>query len=399
MRFLFSTLYLLNTNERYILEKAVLVGVVTPKVRVSQAQEYLQELQRLAETAGAEVAEVFLQRVQALNPATLIGTGKIEEVKLALENHDAGMVIFDEDLSGSQIRNLEKRLPKIKVLDRTGLILDIFAKHARTAESRLMVEVAQMQYVMPRLTRAWVHLSRQASGEGPGIGMRGPGETQLEVDRRLIRKRIQELKAKLKKIERDRALQEKHRENIFHVGVVGYTNAGKSTLTNRLTKAGLYVEDKLFATLDSTTRKFHLAEGQNIILSDTVGFIRKLPHHLVETFKSTLGVATNADCILEIIDSAASDYKEHIEVTNKILSDLVHCSVPRFRVFNKTDVANATRIEELSTDYPDAIQISALENTGMEKLKNRLMKELAKWTFHRTQKVAEEKMSSQNFLP
>jgi GTP-binding protein HflX len=286
------------------------------------------------------------------------------------------------------------------VLDRTGLILDIFASRARTAESRLMVEVAQMQYMMPRLTRAWVHLSRQVGtgGAAPGIGMRGPGEAQLEVDRRLIRKRIQELKAKLKKIERDRKFQEEQRRDIFHVGIVGYTNAGKSTLTNRLTKAGVYVEDKLFATLDSTTRKFHLAEGHNIILSDTVGFIRKLPHHLVETFKSTLGVAANSDCILEIVDGAASDYKEHINVTQKILDELVDPSVPRFCVFNKTDAATPERLEELAANSPDAIQISALENTGIEELKKRLMKELAKWTFRRTQKIAEEQKAAVDFV-
>jgi len=377
-------------------ELAILIGISTPRTKPAQAQEHLQELQRLAETAGASVVETFLQRVQSFNPATLIGEGKIEEVRLALEKHEATLVVFDEDLSGSQVRNLEKRLPEIKVLDRTGLILDIFARHAKTAESRLMVEVAQMQYLMPRLTRAWVHLSRQVGtgGASPGIGMRGPGETQLEVDRRLVRKRIQELKAKLKKIERDRENQEKRRENIFHVGVVGYTNAGKSTLTNRLTGANVYVENKLFATLDSTTRKFHLADGQDIILSDTVGFIRKLPHHLVETFKSTLGVAANADCILEIVDSSAADYKEHIEVTKKILDELVDPAIPRFCVFNKTDVATDERKEEIAANYPDAILISALENTGMDMLKKRLMKELAKWTFRRTQKIAEEQITA-----
>ncbi|MDR0517693.1 MAG: GTPase HflX [Fibromonadaceae bacterium] len=381
-------------------ERAVLVGIATPKVRVQKAEEHLQELQRLAETAGAKVAEVFLQKVQAFNPATLIGEGKIEEVRIALENHEADMVIFDEDLSGSQVRNLEKRLPEIKVLDRTGLILDIFAKHASTSESRLMVEVAQMQYMMPRLTRAWVHLSRQVGmGASPGIGMRGPGETQLETDRRLVRKRIQELKAKLKKIERDRALQAKRRENIFHVGIVGYTNAGKSTLTNRLTGAGVLVEDKLFATLDSTTRKFHLADGKDIILSDTVGFIRKLPHHLVETFKSTLGVAAHADCILEIIDASASDYKEHIDVTRRVLDDLLSSSILHLRVFNKADAISTERREEISTSYPESIQISALENTGMEKLKNRLMDELEHWKEHREQKQAEEQEAAEGWDP
>ena len=381
--------FFLNSQDMGI-EKAILVGIATPKLKIQKAQEHLQELQRLAETAGAMVAEIFLQKVQTYNPATLIGEGKIEEVRVALENHEASMVIFDEDLSGSQVRNLEKRLPDIKVLDRTGLILDIFAKHARTAESRLMVEVAQMQYMMPRLTRAWVHLSRQVVGGSPGIGTRGPGETQLETDRRLVRKRIQELKDKLKKIERDRALQAKRRENIFHVGVVGYTNAGKSTLTNRLTSAGVLVEDKLFATLDSTTRKFHLAEGQDIILSDTVGFIRKLPHHLVETFKSTLGVAAHADCILEIVDASATDYKDHIDVTRKVLDELLSSSILHLRVFNKVDAVDAERRQEIAEGYPEAIQISALENTGMEELKVRLMDELEHWKAHRARKTIEE---------
>jgi len=380
-------------------EKAILVGISTPKVPPSQAQEHLQELQRLAETAGAEVAEIFLQRVHAFNPATLVGEGKVEEVRLAAERHEADMVIFDEDLSGSQVRNLEQRLPGIKVLDRTGLILDIFAKHAKTAESRLMVETAQMQYLMPRLTRAWVHLSRQVGTGGgtPGIGMRGPGETQLETDRRLVRKRIQELKAKLKKIEQDRKLQAKHRENIFHVGIVGYTNAGKSSLTNCLTGAGVYVENKLFATLDSTTRKMHLAEGQNIILSDTVGFIRKLPHHLVETFKSTLGVAAHADCILEVIDATAPDYKEHLKVTSQVLDELLSTSILRLRVFNKIDAATAERKEELAAEHPEAIQASALEKTGIEEIKSRLLEELARWKSNREQKIAEEQEAAVNW--
>ncbi|MCL2283726.1 MAG: GTPase HflX [Fibromonadales bacterium] len=373
-------------------ERAVLVGVSTLKVPAAQAQEYLQELQRLAETAGADVVETFLQRVYAFNPATLIGGGKVEEVRLSTERHEADMVIFDEDLTGSQVRNLERSLPGVKVLDRTGLILDIFAKHARTAESRLMVETAQMQYLMPRLTRAWVHLSRQVGtgGSTPGIGMRGPGEAQLEVDRRLVRKRIQELKTKLKKIERDRTLLAKHRENIFHVGIVGYTNAGKSSLTNRLTGAGVYVENKLFATLDSTTRKMHLAEGENIILSDTVGFIRKLPHHLVETFKSTLGVAANADCILEVIDATASDYMEHIEVSSNVLDELLSTAVLRLRVFNKIDAVSAERKEELAAAYPEAVQVSALESIGIDEIKSRLLKELAIWKSGRERKIIEE---------
>lgn len=372
-------------------ELAILVGVATPKVKPIQAQEHLAELQRLAETAGAQVVTTFLQRVQSFNPATLVGEGKVAEIWQALEHYDARMVIFDEDLSGSQVRNLESRLPGIKVLDRTGLILDIFAKHAQTAESRLMVEVAQMQYMMPRLTRAWAHLSRQAGTGGgtPGIGMRGPGETQLEVDRRLVRNRIQELKGKLKKIERNREMQADRRENIFHVGIVGYTNAGKSTLTNRLTGAGVYVEDKLFATLDSTTRKLHLADGQCLILSDTVGFIRKLPHHLVETFKSTLGVAAHADCILEVVDASAPDYKEHMEVTHKVLDELIGTEIPRLRVFNKADNADEMRREELRVNFPESLHVSARENIGMEALKTLLLDRMALWMVARNQQRIE----------
>ena len=369
-------------------EPCVLVGISTSKVRPWLAQEHLAELGRLAETAGALVKETFLQHVQTFNPATLIGEGKVLEVKEALENHQAKMVIFDEDLSGSQIRNLEARLPGIKVLDRTGLILDIFAKHALTAESRLMVEVAQLQYMMPRLTGAWTHLCRQHNG---GIGTKGPGETQLETDRRLIRKRIQELKKKLKKIESARESQAEKRNDVFHVGIVGYTNAGKSTLTNRLTGADVYVEDKLFATLDSTTRKLYL-EGENIILSDTVGFIRKLPHNLIETFKSTLGVASHANCILEVVDASAKDYKEHLEVTHKTLEGIIDSNIPRIRVFNKVEMVEDAIRMELKQNYPDAIQVSAKENIGMELLRSCFLKQLEIWKEKRNahQKEIEE---------
>lgn len=356
-------------------ERCILIGIATPKVRPWLATEQLAELGRLADTAGAEVVQTFLQRVQQFNAATLIGEGKVNQVKQALEECDAKMVVFDDDLSGSQVRNLEQRLPGIKVLDRTGLILDIFAKHAVTAESRLMVEVAQLQYMMPRLTGAWTHLCRQHNG---GIGTKGPGETQLETDRRLIRKRIQELKKKLEKIEDARESQAEKRNDIFHVGIVGYTNAGKSTLTNRLTGADVYVEDKLFATLDSTTRKLFL-EGENIILSDTVGFIRKLPHNLVETFKSTLGVAAHADCILEVVDGSAPDYREHLEVTHKTLEGIIDKDTPRLRVFNKVEVATEERRMELLQNYPDAIQISARENIGLERLREAFKDQLENW--------------------
>ena len=268
-----------------------------------------------------------------------------------------------------------------------GLILDIFAKHAITAESRLMVEIAQLQYIMPRLTRAWTHLCRQHNG---GIGTKGPGETQLETDRRLIRNRIRDLKKKLQKIEsaRDRAAEKRY--DIFHVGIVGYTNAGKSTLTNRLTGADVYVENKLFATLDSTTRKLYLGNGNSIILSDTVGFIRKLPHHLVETFRSTLGIAAHADCLLEVVDASALDYKEHLEVTQKVLSSIVDETIPRILVFNKAESASKERREELLANYPDALQISALENIGTEALRLKFIDLWNVWAKKRNLKQQEE---------
>ena len=363
------------TEHKQEKERCVLVGICTPKTRPWLVSEQVAELGRLAETAGAVVTRNFIQRVQNFSPATLIGEGKVNEVKRALEEDNAKMVVFDDDLSGSQVRNLEQRLPGIKVLDRTGLILDIFAKHAITAESRLMVEVAQLQYMMPRLTGAWTHLCRQHNG---GIGTKGPGETQLETDRRMIRKRIQELKKKLEKIEDARESQAENRNDIFHVGIVGYTNAGKSTLTNRLTGADVYVEDKLFATLDSTTRKLYL-DGENIILSDTVGFIRKLPHNLIETFKSTLGVASHADCILEVVDGSAPDYREHLEVTHKTLEGIISKDSPRIRVFNKAEICDEARRTELLQNYPEAIQVSARENIGMERLRDAFKTQLAAW--------------------
>ena len=369
-------LYIIQRMQHPI-EKAILVGIITPRIRKVIAEEHLAELQRLAETAGAIVTRTFMQRVQAFNPATLIGEGKVSEIKTALEEDEASLVIFDDDLSGSQVRNLEQRLPGIKVLDRTGIILDIFAKHAVTAESRLMVEVAQLQYLVPRLTHAWTHLSRQAGGRG--IGMNGPGETQLETDRRIIHKKIQELKKKLVKIEDARERQAVRREDTFQVGIVGYTNAGKSTLTNRLTSSNVYVKDQLFATLDSTMRKLYVGDGKFILLSDTVGFIRKLPHHLIDTFKSTLGAASKANCILNVVDATANDYQEHLEITHKILEDLIDPKIPRIIAFNKAESATPERRQELLNHYPEALQISAKENIGMESLKQLLIQKMQTW--------------------
>lgn len=372
------------------IERAIIVGVCTGRTKPWQAQEHLHELQRLAETAEAEVVGSFMQRMASYNASTLIGAGKVQEIAASAIELKADLVVFDEDLSGSQIKNLEEQLPGIKVLDRTGIILDIFARHARTSESRIMVEIAQMEYTMPRLTRAWTHLCRQVGG----IGTRGPGESQLEVDRRAIRNRIQDLKKKLKKIEMAREMQADRREDTFHIAVVGYTNAGKSTLTNRLTGAGVLVEDKLFATLDSTTRRLFIAPGKPVILSDTVGFIRKLPHNLVEAFRSTLGVTSSADCILEVLDSSAADYREHMEVTQHVLSTLVDAETPRIRVFNKADSADPARLEELSIHFPESQQISALENVGMEALKNQILGLVEIWEAKRKAKAEEEQIAA-----
>jgi GTPase len=259
-------------------EKAILVGIATRDVSVKTVKEHLAELGRLAETAGADVVETTMQRMESLNPSTLVGEGKVGEIAGMVERHKADLVIFDEDLSGSQVKKLESAIAT-KILDRSGIILDIFARHARTAEAKVQVELAQLEYMLPRLTKAWTHLSRQAGGVG--IGMKGPGETQLETDRRLVRKRIADLSRKLEKLEGIREAQHRHRAPTFHVALVGYTNAGKSTLMNALTRAGVESANKLFATLDPTTRKIYLGPKKMAVLSDTVGFIRKLPVGLV----------------------------------------------------------------------------------------------------------------------
>jgi len=347
-------------------EKAILVGLATPRVRMPVAREHLKELERLTTTAEADVVATVIQNVQSFHAATMVGSGKLEEIRQLCVIHQADLVVFDDDLSASQARNIEKVLKDVKIIDRSGIILDIFARHARTSESRIMVEIAQLNYLLPRLTRAWTHLSRQVGG----IGTRGPGETQLEVDRRLVRNRVTELKKKLKKIENARMAQADRRNQTFHLAVVGYTNAGKSTLTNRLTKADVLAEDKLFATLDSTTRKLFLAPGKEVILSDTVGFIRKLPHHLIASFKSTLSVAGEANVILQIIDASAPDYQDHMEVTHEVLQELADESIPRIIVFNKCDLVPVEVQEEITAHYPEAILISASEKIGLELLRD-----------------------------
>jgi GTP-binding protein HflX len=355
-------------------EKAILVGVATRETPARIVKEHLAELGRLADTAGAEVVDTTMQRAEGLNPSTLVGEGKVRQIADMVAQHQADLVIFDEDLSGSQVKNLEKVIT-CKILDRSGIILDIFARHARTAEAKVQVEVAQLEYMLPRLTNAWTHLSRQAGGVG--IGMKGPGETQLETDRRLVRKRIADLTRKLEKMESIREAQHKHRIPTFHVSLVGYTNAGKSTLMNALSRAdrfgrGVEAANQLFATLDATTRKIWLGPQKAAVLSDTVGFIRKLPVGLVSSFKSTLSVVSQSTLILHVVDASAEDFEEQMEITARILEELGTSDVPRVTVFNKIDLLPPERVEFLKTHHAQSVFISAEKKAGLDDLKERI---------------------------
>jgi len=297
-----------------------------------QVEEHLEELARLTETAGGDVVSIVRQRIEAPNPRYFIGEGKAKELKSILEGSDANLVIFDDELSPAQGKNLEDLLG-VRVMDRPELILDIFATRARTREAKLQVELAQLEYLLPRLRRMWSHLSRIRGG----IGLRGPGETQLETDRRLIGARIADLKRKLKEVAQARAVQRRGREGEFRTALVGYTNAGKSSLLRALSGADLFVEDRLFATLDSATRVVDLGSGHQALVTDTVGFIRKLPHHLIASFRSTLEEAREADLLLHVIDAADPDWEEHREVVQEVLADLDLTHRPQLLVFNKTD--------------------------------------------------------------
>jgi len=334
-------------------EKAILVGVKLPSVNRFHADESLEELKLLAETAGAEVLDTIIQERQKLDPVFFIGKGKTDQIVGLSQRKGANIVIFDDDLSPAQVHNLEKRLD-IKVIDRSALILDIFAKRAKTKESKIQVELAQLKYLLPRLTRGWTHLSRQWGG----IGTKGPGETQLEVDRRRVRRKILDLEKDLIKIDKERKVQRKRRQEMFlngttsggKVTLVGYTNAGKSTLFNRLTQASVKTEERLFSTLDSTTRliKFGLDDKRlsrhpirsndlKIVLTDTIGFIRKLPHHLVASFKSTLDEVRLADLLLHVVDISHPDFARHVDKVNLVLSELGSLDKPTIMVYNKID--------------------------------------------------------------
>ena len=308
------------------------MGIVTPEISESTAQEYLDELAFLTETAGAEPVRYFVQKVDHANPRTFVNKGKIEEIAAFIAANDITLSVFDDELSPSQMRNIEKEL-NCRVIDRTNLILDIFARRARTSHARTQVELAQYQYLLPRLTGMWTHLERQRGG----IGLRGPGETEIETDRRIIRDKISKLKEQLKKIDTQMATQRKGRGKMVRVALVGYTNVGKSTLMNLISKSDVFAEDKLFATLDTTVRKV-VIENLPFLLSDTVGFIRKLPHDLVESFKSTLDEVREADLLLHVIDIAHQGFEEQMEVVNSTLRDLEALNKPTILVFNKTDI-------------------------------------------------------------
>lgn len=350
-------------------EKAVLVAVKTRDISDEQVNDHLDELEELTITAGGEAVLRIIQDRSYFDSAFYIGKGKAEEIKLYIDENDIDLVIFDDDLSAVQVRNLERLFNK-KVLDRSGLILDIFALRARTKEARNQVELAQLEYMLPRLTRAWTHLSKQYGG----IGTKGPGETQIETDRRIIRDKIEVLKDRLKKIEENRLTQTKGRKDYTKIALVGYTNAGKSTLFNLLTDAGILAEDKLFATLDSTTRLLNLEKNANMLLSDTVGFIRKLPHHLVASFKSTLSEVREADILLHVINTPHEFYEDHINVVNQTLKDLGCEDKIIIKVFNKIDlIDDSDKLSYLKNKYPESILISATKGFGVTKLKDKIL--------------------------
>lgn len=318
-------------------ERAVLVGLINDRQDEARVKEYLDELAFLADTAGAVTVKVFTQRLDYANPRTFVGKGKLEEIAAFVEQNEIGMVIFDDDLTTKQVSNLEREL-KVKILDRTSLILDIFARRAQTAHAKTQVELAQYQYLLPRLTRMWTHLERQRGG----IGMRGPGETQIETDRRIILDKISRLKEELRSIDKQKSIQRKNRGKLTRVALVGYTNVGKSTLMNLLSKSDVFAENKLFATLDTTVRKV-IIDNLPFLLSDTVGFIRKLPTHLIESFKSTLDEVREADILVHVVDISHPNFEEQIEVVNSTLRDVCGgVDKPTILVFNKIDAFTYT---------------------------------------------------------
>jgi GTP-binding protein HflX len=366
-------------------ERAVIVGLITREQTERQVQEYLDELVFLAETAGAPIIKRFTQKMARPDRATFIGKGKLEEIRDFTMGRNITLVIFDDELSGSQIANIEKVL-NIKVIDRSDLILDIFARRARTAQARVQVELAQYQYILPRLKGMWSHLERQ----GGGIGSRGPGETEIETDRRIIKDKIGLLRKRLEEIDKQSQTQRKDRGEYIRVALVGYTNVGKSTIMNVLSKSEVFAENKLFATLDTTTRKV-VFEQTPFLLSDTVGFIRKLPHHLVESFKSTLDEVRESDVLLHVVDISHPQYEEQVEVVNRTLQELKAFDKPTIMIFNKMDLYEANTFDKWLADdikqdiltqmktgwearsQGNCVFISALEKKNIEELRQTIM--------------------------
>ena len=337
-------------------EKAVLVGLITPEQNEQKVKEYLDELAFLADTAGVEAVKRFYQKLDYPNSVTFVGSGKLQEIKEYVVENEIGLVIFDDELSAKQLRNIEKEL-QVKILDRTNLILDIFARRAQTAHAKTQVELAQYKYMLPRLTRLWTHLERQRGG----VGMRGPGETQLETDKRIILDKISKLKRDLVEIDKQKSVQRKNRGKMVRVALVGYTNVGKSTLMNLLSKSEVFAENKLFATLDTTVRKV-IVDNLPFLLSDTVGFIRKLPTELVESFKSTLDEVREADLLVHVVDISHPGFEEQIEVVNKTLADIGGGGKPMILIFNKIDAY--TYVEKA----PDDLTPRTKENLTLEEL-------------------------------
>ncbi len=356
-------------------ETAVLVGLITKDQDENKTKEYLDELEFLADTAGAVTVRRFTQRLNGPSSVTYVGQGKLEEIRQFIKDEEdnereVGMVIFDDELSAKQIRNIEKEL-KVKILDRTSLILDIFAMRAQTAEAKTQVELAQHRYMLPRLQRLWTHLERQGGGSGSGggkgsVGLRGPGETQLEMDRRIILQRITLLKQRLLEIDKQKTTQRKNRGRLIRVALVGYTNVGKSTIMNLLSKSEVFAENKLFATLDTTVRKM-VIENLPFLIADTVGFIRKLPTDLVDSFKSTLDEVREADLLLHVVDISHPDFEDQIKVVEKTLADLGCAEKPSMIVFNKIDAYSWTEKE------PDDLTPETKENISLESLKKTWM--------------------------
>lgn len=345
-------------------ERAVLVGLITPSQNELKVKEYLNELAFLAETAGAEPVKQFCQRLDYSNPVTFVGTGKLQEINEYVVENEIGIVIFDDELTPKQLRNIEREL-QVKILDRTSLILDIFAKRAQSANAKTQVELAQYKYMLPRLTRLWTHLERQRGG----VGMRGPGETQLETDKRIILDKISRLKNELIDIDKQKIVQRKNRGKMVRVALVGYTNVGKSTLMNLLSKSEVFAENKLFATLDTTVRKM-IIQNLPFLLSDTVGFIRKLPTELVESFKSTLDEVREADLLVHVVDISHPTFEEQIEVVNKTLKEIDKTEKPMIMVFNKIDAFTFVQKEEddLTPRTRENVDIEELKRTWMNKL-------------------------------